>query len=75
MNKKEALEKLSEHLDLLANYRVMTDNAAGTLYLYISEIIEQIQEVDPDIAKAKALNNLVELWGTLKDPEKDDDTK
>lgn len=72
MNKKQALAQISEHLDILNNYEVINENTAEILFMYITEIIEQIEETDPDIARAKAIDNLVQLWSDIKD--KDDDT-
>lgn len=72
MNKKQALAQISEHLDILSNYEVINENTAEILFMYITEIIEQIEETDPDIARAKAIDNLVQLWSDIKD--KDDDT-
>lgn len=72
MNKKQALAQISEHLDILSNYEVINENTAEILFMYITEIIEQIEETDPDTARAKAIDNLVQLWSDIKD--KDDDT-
>lgn len=72
MNKKQALAQISEHLDILSNYEVINGSTAEMLFMYITEIIEQIEETDPDIARAKAIDNLVQLWSDIKN--KDDDT-
>lgn len=71
MNKKQALAQISEHLDILSNYEVINENTAEILFMYITEIIEQIEEVDPDTSRAKAIDNLIQMWTDIKDTDTD----
>lgn len=68
MNKEQAIQALASHLEMLVDYDVLEVNLAETLHVYISEIIN---EIDEDKNKTN-IDNVVEIWSTLKDSKKDD---
>lgn len=46
MDKDDALAKIYEHIWMLADYKVLDDGLAETLYTYIKEIVEQIDSLN-----------------------------
>ena len=66
MNKEQAIQALANHLSLLTDYDVLEVNLAETLHMYISEIIEQIDESQVE------LDNVVEIWDSLRETKKED---
>lgn len=68
MNKEQAIQTLANHLEMLTDYDVLEANLAETLFSYISEIIEQIDESQDDTN----IDNVVEIWTSLKESKKED---
>lgn len=62
MTKEEAVSAMYDHLEVLEDYKVISNETAGTLYVYLSEIILSISEETDESNIIQILNN----WDDFK---------
>jgi hypothetical protein len=67
MNKKQALQEISKHLEMLTDYDVIEATFADTLFGYLSEIISEI-----DNSYEQEESNILSLWENIKNNKGED---
>jgi hypothetical protein len=65
MTKTEAIEKIREHLVILASYEVISINTADALEDYLVDIVGEINEIDTD--------TFDDVWDGLKNEKRNND--
>lgn len=67
MNKKQAIQEISKHLEMLTDYDVIEATFADTLFGYLSEIISEI-----DNSYEQEESNILSLWENIKNNKGED---
>jgi hypothetical protein len=65
MTKTEAIEKIREHLVILASYEIISINTADVLEDYLVDIVGNITEIDTD--------TFDDVWDGLKNEKRNND--
>ena len=70
MTKEQAVEMIEEHLEMLADYGVMSDETSATLYHNIWKIVMSIDEGDPVKDRIERdIQNITEMWKVMKNKD------
>jgi len=69
MNKYEAMEKISEHLEMLTSYDVIEATFADTLFTNLADIVSKIS----GDSVLDSLGNMNSAWSQMKKHEGDND--
>lgn len=72
MTKEQAIEMIQEHLEMLADYGVLTESVAETLYTNMWKIVVSIDEGDPVKDQIERdIQNITEMWKVMKNKHDD----